>query len=147
MRIRTQCRSCGLPFRAVLEPGKTSLPCPGCGEARSVAADGWRAGSPGRVDRCPLCGCDHLYRQKDVHRGWGCALIVVGAALAPWTWGLSLVVLAALDLWLFRRLGDAVVCYRCDTVHRDAAPTARQGEFNLLKHDVIKYGKTWTSEE
>jgi hypothetical protein len=36
-----------------------------------------------------------------------------------------------------------VVCYRCDTVYRDARPEPRQKEFDLLKHDVLKYGKSW----
>lgn len=140
MRVRTQCRGCGLPFRAVLSPAETALPCPNCGDVRAVAATGWDAAS---VEICPLCGCRHLYRQRDVHRALGCLLVAVGAALVPWTWGLSLVVLALVDLWLWFRMPLATVCYRCDTVYRDARPGARQGEFDLLKHDVLKYGKTW----
>ena len=40
-----------------------------------------------------------------------------------------------------------MVCYRCDTVYRDAEPTGRQPPVDLLKHDVIKYGKTWTPQK
>jgi hypothetical protein len=109
-----------------------------------VASTGWTASA---VEVCPLCGCRHLYRQRDVHRAVGCTLVAVGAILAPWTWGLSLVLLAGVDLWLSRRLPWAVVCYRCDTVYRDARPGARQGDFELLKHDVLKYGKTWEDVE
>lgn len=65
----------------------------------------------------------------------------------PWTYGLSLIVLSAVDFWLYRRLRTSVVCYRCDTVYRDAEPLERQGEFDLLKHDVLKYGKSWESSE
>jgi len=108
-----------------------------------VAAEGWSAD---RVEVCPLCGSRHLYRQRDIHRAWGCALVALGAVLVPWTFGLSLVACALIDLWLFRRLRPAVVCYRCDTVYRDAAPLARQGDFDLLKHDVVKYGKSWNDE-
>ena len=61
----------------------------------------------------------------------------------PWTFGLSLPVFGLVDLWLWRRLRDAVVCYSCDTVYRDARPGPRQGDFDLLKHDVLKYGKNW----
>jgi hypothetical protein len=138
MRLRTQCPSCGLPFGARLEVGQAELPCPACGKARSVAAAGW---SEERVERCPLCGSEHLYRQRDLNRALGCGLVVAGAALAPWTWGLSLVVLTLLDLWLYYRLRVAVVCYRCATVYRDARPTDRQTDFDLLKHDVLNYGK------
>ena len=69
--------------------------------------------------------------------------MLIGAILVPWTYGLSLILLSGLDLLLYYRLPLAVVCYRCDTVYRDARPTPRQGEFDLLKHDVVKYGKTW----
>lgn len=152
MRIRTQCRDCGFPFQAeILHAPSTgeesSLACPACGAERAVSSQGWEEGRPGQVHCCPLCGCQHLYRQRDVHRGWGCALVALGAILVPWTYGLSLVVLAAVDWWLYRRLREAVVCYRCDTVYRDAVPTAQQGDFDLLKHDVLKYGKSWESAD
>ncbi len=143
MRIRSQCRACGLPFRAELTGGQAELDCPGCGESREVAAESWDEGPPGQVRACPLCGCEHLYAQKDVNRVLGCGLVLVGAALVPWTYGLSLILLSGLDLVLYYRLPKAVVCYRCDTVYRDARPGPRQGEFDLLKHDVVKYGKAW----
>lgn len=147
MRIRTQCRDCGFPFPAVLSPQTAELACPNCGKTRPVAATGWSDGPEGRIDVCPLCGCRHLYRQKDVNRLLGCGLVVIGAVLVPWTFGLSLVVFGLIDLWLYRRLKEAVVCYRCDTVYRDARPGPRQGEFELLRHDVLKYGKAWEPKQ
>jgi hypothetical protein len=149
MRVRTQCRACGFPFRAALSPETAELPCPHCGVARPVAREGWTddpAPVP-RVEVCPLCECRHLYRQRDFNRALGCGLVAVGAALVPWTFGLSLIAFGLFDLWLFRRLPEAVVCYKCDTVYRDARPGPRQGEFDLLKHDVLKYGKSWEPNE
>lgn len=143
MRIRTQCRACGLPFRERLTRVTGEVLCPGCGAVRPVDLAGWADEAPAAVTRCLLCDCKHLYRQRDVNRALGCLLVAIGAALVPWTYGLSLVLLAGVDLWLYFRLGQCVVCYRCDTVYRDARPSARQGEFDLLKHDVLKYGKTW----
>src|SRR6185369_12707073 len=148
MRIRTQCKSCGLPFPAVLEPGTPGggppdLACPNCGVSRPVASTGW---SESAVEVCPLCGCRHLYRQRDFNRALGCTLVAIGAALVPWTFGLSLPVFGLVDLWLYRRLKDAPVCYRCDTAYRDARPGPRQGDFDLLKHDVLKYGKNWADQ-
>jgi DNA-directed RNA polymerase subunit RPC12/RpoP len=143
MRVRTQCRECGLPFPAILTPETSEVACPNCGKARSVSSAGWTDGPDGRVEVCPLCGCRHLYRQRDFNRALGCGLVVLGAVLVPWTLGLSLAVCALIDLWLYRRLKDVVVCYQCDTVYRDARPGPRQGEVELLKHDVLKYGKTW----
>jgi DNA-directed RNA polymerase subunit RPC12/RpoP len=140
VRIRTQCRECGLPFRETLVRDRPQLTCPGCGHARALDHEAWSAD---RVTHCPVCGCQHLYRQRDVNRALGCLIVAVGAALVPWTYGLSLVVLAGVDLVLYLRIKESVVCYRCDTVFRDAQPSPRQGEFDLLKHDVLKYGKTW----
>jgi len=146
VRIRTQCRECGLPYRATITSASSELPCPNCGKARPIAATDWRDStpeSPGTIDVCPVCDCRHLYGQRDVNRALGCALVLLGAALVPWTFGLSLLAFGLLDLWLYRRLPLVPVCYRCDTVYRDARPLPRQGEFELLKHDVLKYGKTW----
>jgi len=147
MRIRTQCHACGLPFTSRLSLGDDDLACPGCDDRRPVATIGWQAGAGGRIDICPLCDCRHLYRQRDVNRGLACLTVALGALAAPWTFGLSLGVVLAADLWLYHRLPPVVVCYRCDTVYRDARPHERQGEFNLLKHDVLKFGKTWATEE
>jgi len=68
---------------------------------------------------------------------------VIAVILTPWTYGLSLVVAAAIDWWLWFRLKERPVCYRCDTVYRNARPSNRQKEFDLLRHDVLKYGKAW----
>jgi transcription elongation factor Elf1 len=142
MRLRIQCKSCGLPFKEKLQPGATQIRCPNCGQTLPVLADVW-TDDPPAVEACPVCGCRHLYRQRDFNRALGCALVLVGAALVPWTYGLSLVILSLIDLALYFRLRQTVVCYRCDTVYRDAEPGPRQKEFDLLKHDVLKYGKSW----
>ena len=147
MRIRTQCRACGYPWSATLTPESGELPCPSCGVARPVAREGWTDGPDAKIEVCPLCACRHFYGQKDVNRALGCALVAIGAALVPWTFGLSLIAFGLVDLWLYRRLKEAVVCYKCDTVYRDARPGPRQGEFDLLKHDVLKYGKSWEPNE
>ena len=142
MRIRTQCPKCGFPFRSQLDPEGADIQCPQCNDQRPIDSTAWSSDSR-RVETCPLCGCRHLYRQRDINRALGCGLIVVGAIFVPWTYGLSLVALSLVDLWLYRRLSIVVVCYKCDTVFRDARPIDRQTDFDLLKHDVLKYGKTW----
>ena len=147
MRIRTKCRECGLPYSTTITQPSSPLSCPNCDHVRDVAADGWSEGPDATVERCPICDCKHLYRQRDFNRALGCLLVAIGAALVPWTYGISLLVLAAVDLWFYRRLSMSVVCYRCDTVFRDARPGPRQGEFDLLKHDVLKFGKSWEPNE
>ena len=147
MRIRTQCKDCGLPYNAVIEKPPEPLACPNCRHTVEVSAENWTDKPKAHIEHCPVCGCKHLYRQRDFNRGLGCLLVAIGAALVPWTYGLSLIALSAVDFFLYRRLQTSVVCYRCDTVYRDARPGPRQGEFDLLKHDVLKYGKSWEPNE
>lgn len=147
MRIRTQCRACGLPYSTVLDPARDTLVCPGCDDHRELDWQAFNASRPRSVPSCVVCGCRHLYRQRDFNRALGCLVVVVAIALAPWTWGISLLVAAIVDWWLWFRLSERPVCYRCDTVYRDATPTDRQKEFDLLRHDVLKYGKTWEEIE
>ena len=39
--------------------------------------------------RCLACGSERLFVQKDFNRKLGVAIVVVGAALSPWTYGAS----------------------------------------------------------
>lgn len=136
-----------MPFKAVLQRQQKQLPCPNCSEVLAIDLAGWSSDDDTSIEQCAICGCRHLYRQRDFNRALGCTLVAVGAALVPWTYGLSLVLLSLVDLVLYYRLSESVVCYRCDTVYRDARPGERQNDFDLLKHDVLKYGKSWQELE
>jgi hypothetical protein len=65
------------------------------------------------VTRCPVCGEDKLFVQKRLSQKVGCLVIAVGAALVPWTYGLSLAACALLDLILYKLLPTITVCYVC----------------------------------
>lgn len=147
MKLRTQCRDCGFPFKTTISTLDTAIDCPSCSQTLQLALRGWTDDPPRRVSECPVCSCRHFYRERHFNRALGCLLVLIGAALVPWTYGLSFVLLSGVDLIMFRRLSDSVVCYRCGSVFMDAKPTARQGDFDLLKHDVLKYGKTWQDVE
>jgi len=136
-----------MPFKARLQRRQEELPCPNCPETIEIDLSGWSLDDEKFIETCVVCGCRHLYRQRDFNRALGCSLVAIGAALVPWTYGLSLVLLSLVDLVLFYRLPESVVCYRCDTVYRDARPGERQNDFDLLKHDVVKYGKSWQELE
>jgi len=136
-----------MPFKTRLERLQKGLPCPNCSEIVEIDIDGWSQEDETSIESCVVCGCRHLYRQRDFNRALGCSLVAIGAVLVPWTFGLSLVVLSLVDLFLYYRLKESVVCYRCDTVYRDARPGERQNDFDLLRHDVLKYGKSWQELE
>lgn len=46
------------------------------------------------------------------------ATLTVVAILVPYTYGLSLLVLGLVDLLLYRRVADLIVCYRCGSLYR-----------------------------
>jgi len=68
---------------------------------------------------CPVCGCEHFYRKKDFNQAVGCIVILIGALLVPWTYGISLLVLSIIDYLLYRRVKDSVECYKCKSEFKD----------------------------
>ncbi len=71
------------------------------------------------LSHCPSCSCEHLYRQKDFNKTIGCLVIIAGAILVPFTYGLSLLVVAVVDWVLYQRVPDAVICYKCRSIFKD----------------------------
>lgn len=71
--------------------------------------------------QCPVCECNHLYRKKDFNQAVGCMIILIGALLVPWTYGLSLLVLSLVDYLLYRRIKDSVECYKCKSEFKDVS--------------------------
>jgi len=70
------------------------------------------------LTRCLACGSERLFAQKDFNRKLGVAIVVVGAALSPWTYGASLVVCMLIDYGLYYLVPEITVCYGCDAIHR-----------------------------
>ncbi len=111
MEITCFCPSCGASNRlAPAAPG--AAPCRSCHATLPLAPAA--AIEPGALlTRCPVCEEDKLYVQKRFSQKIGCLIIAVGAALVPWTYGLSLAACALLDLILYRLLPTITVCYVC----------------------------------
>jgi hypothetical protein len=64
---------------------------------------------------------------------------VIAATLSIWTYGMSLVVLYLVDLFLFSRLGEIVICYHCQTIFRGLGNTKSFDLFNHEMNDRIVY--------
>ena len=92
------------------------------------------------LDRCPVCGCEHLYRQKDFNKRLGVALVVVAVVLAYFTFGLSLLTIALVDWLLFPRIQEVGICYQCKaTVRSDNKDViGKLPVFELGLHDYYK---------
>lgn len=84
------------------------------------------------VDRCAACGGPQLYVQRDFNQRAGLAIVIVGAALAPFTpYYSSLVVAALVDAVLYAVLPEITVCYRCSAHYRGFARNPRHEAFDL----------------
>lgn len=58
-------------------------------------------------------------------------IVLLGALLVPFTYGLSLPVLILVDWILYRRVPDVAVCYRCGAEYRQFGSIPRTiGKFD-----------------
>ena len=125
-----------------------AFPCPGCGREARAGLDGrGRCRACGResslalspamresqiVDACPSCGSPLLYVQRDFNQKAGLVVVVVGAALAPFTpYYSSLGVAVLLDAVLYSLLPEITVCYRCHAHFRGFVRNPRHQAFDL----------------
>ncbi|HZF00010.1 MAG TPA: hypothetical protein VE981_23580 [Planctomycetota bacterium] len=137
MEIISYCDHCykGTRFDSALAPSE--VVCDKCADRRAVTmTESIRDRNV--VDRCVLCGCGHLYIEKDFNGYLGFGIIVaaiVGSALL-WVRNvyLSVAVLgvaALVDLvvWLISR--ERTVCYRCVASYRRSAPNPAHERYDL----------------
>lgn len=108
--IAFACKACGAEAVTGLDGQGT---CTGCGTAQ-VLDLGADAASGGPVAACPACASRQLYVQRDFNQKVGLGVVIVGAALAPFTpFYSSLFAAAAIDAALYAVLPEITVCYRC----------------------------------
>ena len=155
MHLTLKCPACdsALPLDAVDAPPEVA--CGGCGRTLSLLVS-----TDVRVDRavdtCPVCAGRDFYIRKDFDPKLGLTVVVVGALIsAGFYWfELDLVaygILAAaalIDLVIYGRLGDLVVCYRCHTEFRGRYRRTAQA-FDLHTADVLEleYRQTLEKEQ
>jgi hypothetical protein len=126
--IAFACRSCGNEAVSSLEGTGT---CPHCAAPFQLTIpEALRATRV--VESCPACGNGLLYVQRDFNQKAGLAVVIVGAALAPFTpFYSSLFVAAAVDAGLYALLPDVTVCYKCHAHLRGFARNAKHHPFDL----------------
>ena len=77
--------------------------------------------------------------QRDFNRATGIALVVIGAALVPWSYW-PLVGITVLDYVIWRVVKNVIVCYQCQAVHRGYSENRAIKPFDLATHDRHVYG-------
>lgn len=93
----------------------------------------------GNVKTCPICERKDFYKQKDFNRKLGVVLFIIAAILSIWTYGISFIVLYVFDFLLYKKLGDVVVCYKCNTLFRKVANIKDIHGFDHEMNDRIVY--------
>jgi len=97
------------------------------------------------VDRCPACGGQQLYVQRDFNQKAGLAIVVMGAVLAPFTpYYASLFVAAIVDAVLYLLLPEITICYRCQAHFRgfDRNPNHHAFDLHLAEQYEVKRPRT-----
>lgn len=142
MQLRFTCPACQHPVATVIRAGDDAVSC-GCGWRRPIAdspsaAESEAAAPTGPVQKCLVCGCHDLWRQKDFPQGLGLLMVGLGALLSTIAWfnylpelalGI-LLVFALIDILLYTVMRDVLVCYRCKARYADT-PLDEHARFNL----------------
>ena len=142
--VQRKCPDCQADWKDSLT-GAESAHCPRCNRAPELTIlESLK--TKGILERCMACGEYRLYRQKDLDRRVGVAVVVGGAAVflalvpfSPLAASVVLFALALVDLGLYRLLPEVIVCYRCQARHRGFAPESPAGPFDLLTADVVEH--------
>lgn len=126
MLVIFQCPGCEQARRASVAADAGTIQCESCAWSRPLREGEVVQGIP---QRCFVCGCGDLWRQKDFPQRVGLALVALGAILSTVAWAYHLpatalgvlLAFALVDLLLFAFMKDVLVCYRCHARYRDAA--------------------------
>ena len=106
------------------------IKCGGCGrDIPLTVSESVRTGRT--LDRCPVCSGADFYGRKDFDPKMGLTVVIIGIVIsAAFYWfkrdliAYSILAAATLvDLFIYGRLKDLSVCYRCHTEFR--GPEAR----------------------
>ena len=91
------------------------------------------------VTSCLACHCPDLYLQKDFPRKIAIPIVIAGAIAVPWTFGISLIVVALIDFVLYQIVPTMIVCYRCHAEHRGYTKNPAHIEFDRHKDELYRY--------
>ncbi len=137
MQVQITCAGCGSGITVLPSLQANAAKCDICAPVTPLQFNQDHCNS--RLADCPVCERKDFYQQKDFNRKIGVALFVVAACLVPWTYGLSLLALYLLDVFLFRRLSMIAICYKCKTIFRQIENIKEIREFDHEMNDRIVY--------
>jgi len=137
MEIQITCSNCGSGITVTPSQKATAAKCDVCEHITPLSF--LEAHERSHLEDCPVCQRKDFYQQKDFNRKVGVALFVVAACLVPWTYGLSLLALYLMDVFLFRKLSMIAVCYKCQTIFRKVSNIQNIAGYDHEMNDRIVY--------
>ena len=137
MEIQITCPACQSSVEVLPDHLAAKVDCDICKHVIDVKFT--QEQEQGNLKECPVCTRMDFYKQKDFNRKIGVVLFVIAAILSIWTYGLSLVVLYLLDLFLFRKLSMVAICYKCQTNFRKVKNILEIRDFDHEMNDRIVY--------
>lgn len=137
MSVTFTCSDCGSAIDVYPDKNADKVKCEIC--QNEMKANFNEDHENGIVKDCPCCGRKDFYKQKDFNRKIGVALFILAAILSIWTYGISFIVLYIFDFFLFKKLGEIVICYKCNTIFRNVENVADIHPFNHEMNDRIVY--------
>jgi predicted RNA-binding Zn-ribbon protein involved in translation (DUF1610 family) len=122
-----------------------ALMCRACGLNLTIPDDAFETDEPGRrkLTRCLACPSRDLFVRKDFPQRLGVAIVVLGFAASCVTWYYHwlyatfgiLFATALIDLLLYFLCGNALMCYACGAIYRDASVQKDDRPFDLTVHE------------
>jgi hypothetical protein len=137
MNVQITCGNCGSSVEVLPDPNASKVECAVCQHVTDLHFTSEH--EAGILKSCPVCTRQDFYKQKDFNRKIGVTLFIVAAILSIWTYGLSLVALYLLDLFLFKKLGLVAICYKCNTNFRKLKNIEKIREYDHEMNDRIVY--------
>lgn len=137
MSVQITCPNCGSSVEIHPDQNAHKVDCGVCSHVMDVKFT--TEHEAGILKECPCCSRQDFYKQKDFNRIIGVALFIVAAILSIWTYGLSLVALYLVDLFLFRKLALVAICYKCRTNFRNLTNMDEIRDYDHEMNDRIVY--------
>lgn len=140
MQVVFDCPRCLKADHLEVGESTSAAACRHCGWTRTLGADDLRGDVP---QRCAICGCADLWRQKDFPPQLGVVIVGLGIVLStvavawmrPVTALAILMVFALADMLLFLVMRNALVCYRCHARYRYVRDAGAHPKFDLEVHE------------
>ena len=100
MTVHITCEKCGSAIDVYPNKEADAAQCNICHHIMEVNFN--EEHEQGLLKDCPVCARKDFYSQKDFNRKVGVALFILASILSIWTYGVSFIVLYAVDFFLFR---------------------------------------------